>query len=287
MYTCHYRYNVIRYNVKTVITRDVHSIVRRLRTNPPSKNQPAFFFSFCFLPPRLVFLQMNRKRMSLTGVLLQHSNWIRNCDLGVAGELQRRRTGWAGSGSGHRYRDRDRQRVWTWCTRHSGSRRRSDVMECTCRDWSGDYRKEKRSFRLLGRSSVEALGLRFWRLTPFDAQHRDAVNLGFLTRVTPWASVEDDLEFAEHDKYSFQAGQANVCQDWSHLLELNLETERHNDEIWKGLGNVTVFCVQRHCVPARTHAVLWAHDSVDLPVCNLEPGPSALETVAWWPKRIG
>ena len=110
-------------------TRGVHSIVRRLRTNPPRKiNLRFFFFSFCFLPPRLLFIQMNRKRMSLTGVLLQHSNW--NCELEVAGELQRRRTGWAGSGSGHRYRDRDRQRVWTWCTRRSGSRRRSDVVQC-------------------------------------------------------------------------------------------------------------------------------------------------------------
>ena len=95
---------------------------------PREKSICVFFFSFCFLPPRLVFLQMNRKRISLTGVLFQHSNW--NCDLEVTGELQRRRTGWAGSGSGHRYRDRDRQRVWTWCTRHSGSRRRSDVVQC-------------------------------------------------------------------------------------------------------------------------------------------------------------
>ena len=96
--------------------------------------------------------------MSLTGVILQHSNC--NCDLEVAGdlELQRRRTGWAGLGSGHRYRDRDRHRVWTRCTRHSASRRRSDVV--LCRDQSGDYRKEKSSFRVLGRSSVEALGLR-------------------------------------------------------------------------------------------------------------------------------
>ena len=86
------------------INRGVHSIVRRLRTNPPRKINLRFFFSFCFLPPRLVFLQMNRKRMSLTGVLLQHSNW--NCDLEVAGELQRRWTGWAGSGSGSISRSR-------------------------------------------------------------------------------------------------------------------------------------------------------------------------------------
>ena len=123
---------------------------------------------------------------------------------------------------------------------------------------------------MLGRSSIEALGLRFWRLTPFDVQHRDAVNLGLRTRVTPWTSVEDDLEFAEHDNYSFQAGQAKVSEDWGHLLELNLRNLwRHNDETWKGLGNVTVFCVQRHCVLARMHAVSrWAHDSVDLPVCH-------------------
>ena len=48
----------------------------KVANEPPEKNQPAFFvFSICFLPPRLLFLQMNRKRMSLTGVLLQHSNW--------------------------------------------------------------------------------------------------------------------------------------------------------------------------------------------------------------------
>ena len=56
------------------VSRGVHSIVRRLRTNPPRKINLRFFFSFCFLPPRLVFLQTNRKRMSLTGFLLQHSN---------------------------------------------------------------------------------------------------------------------------------------------------------------------------------------------------------------------
>ena len=122
---------------------------------------------------------------------------------------------------------------------------------------------------MLGRSSAEALGIRFWRLTPFDVQHRDAVNLGLRTRVTPWASVEsvDALEFAEHDKYSFQTRQAKVSEDWSHLLELNLRNVM-TMRLGKGLGNVTVFCVQRHCVLARTHTVLWAHDSVDLPVCH-------------------
>ena len=118
------------------------------------------------------------------------------------------------------------------------------------------------------RSSVEALGLRFWRLILFDVQHHDTVNLGIRTRVTPWASVEDDLEFAEHDKYSFQAGQAKVSEDWSHLLELNLRNVitmrlRRDWATWLcSVFNVTVFS------HARTHAVLWAHDSVDLPVCH-------------------
>ena len=31
--------------------------------------------------------------------------------------------------------------------------------------------------------------------------------------------------------------------------------ERHSDGTWKGLGYVTVFCVQRHCVLARTHTL--------------------------------
>ena len=86
--------------------------------------------------------------------------------------------------------------------------------------------------------------------------------------VTPWASVEDDLEFADHDKYSFQAGQAKVSEDWSHLLELKIR-----NVITMRLGrdwatSLCSDCVQRHCVLARTHAVLWAHDSVDLPVCH-------------------
>ena len=83
--------------------------------------------------------------------------------------------------------------------------------------------------------------------------------------MTPWASVEYDLEFfAEHDKYSFQAGQARVSEDWSHLLELNLRnviTMRLGRD-WAtslcSVFNVTVF----------SHAVLWAHDSVDLPLCH-------------------
>ena len=116
---------------------------------------------------------------------------------------------------------------------------------------------------MLGRSSVEAVGLRFWRLTPFDVQHRDAVNLGLRTRVimTPWASVEDDLEFAEHDKYSFQAGQAKVSEDWSHLLELNL----HNVKTMKlgrdwatslcSVFNVTVFSHARTLSCGRT--MVW------------------------------
>ena len=39
------------------------------------------------------------------------------------------------------------------------------------------------------------------------------VNLGLWSRVTPWASVEDDLEFAKPGKYSSaQAGQAKVSE---------------------------------------------------------------------------
>ena len=42
--------------------------------------------------------------------------------------------------------------------------------------------------------------------------------------MTPWACVDDDLEFAKPGKYSSQAGQAKVSEgreDWI-LLELNL-----------------------------------------------------------------
>ena len=83
--------------------------------------------------------------------------------------------------------------------------------------------------------------------------------------MTPWASVEDDLEFAEHDKYSFQAGQAKVSEDWSPLLELNLRnviTMRLGRDWATSLCSVFKVTVFSH---ART-AVLWAHDSVDLPV---------------------
>ena len=40
-----------------------------------------------------------------------------------------------------------------------------------------------------------------------DGQY-NAVNLGLWSRVTPWASIEDDLEFAKPGKYSSQDGQA-------------------------------------------------------------------------------
>ena len=84
--------------------------------------------------------------------------------------------------------------------------------------------------------------------------------------MTPWASVEDDLEFGEHDNYSFQAGQAKVSEDWSHLLELNL---RNVIIITMRLGRdwATTLCSVFN-VTVFSHAVLWAHDSVDLPVCN-------------------
>ena len=46
-----------------------------------------------------------------------------------------------------------------------------------------------------------------------DGQY-NAVNLGLWSRVTPWASVEDDLEFAKPGEYSSrsQAGQAKVSE---------------------------------------------------------------------------
>ena len=38
----------------------------KVANEPPARNQPPFSFFFCFLPPRLCFSQMNRKRVSLT-----------------------------------------------------------------------------------------------------------------------------------------------------------------------------------------------------------------------------
>ena len=54
--------------------RGVHRV---LRTNPPREINLrffSFFLFFSFLSPRLGFSQMNRKRMSLTDVLLRNSN---------------------------------------------------------------------------------------------------------------------------------------------------------------------------------------------------------------------
>ena len=58
----------------------------------------------------------------------------------------------------------------------------------------------------------------------FKKFEKFALNFGLRTRVTPCASVEDDLELAEPGKYSSQAGQAKVSEgreDWSLLLELH------------------------------------------------------------------
>ena len=104
---------------------------------------------------------------------------------------------------------------------------------------------------MLGRSSVEAMGLRFWR--PFDVQHRDAVNLSLRP---------------QSDALGKRWGRLGICRARQILVSgqtckslwgfesssWTQPPERHNDETWKGLGNVTVFCVQRHCVLARTHA---------------------------------
>ena len=112
---------------------------------------------------------------------------------------------------------------------------------------------------MFGWSSVEALPLRFWRLTPFDVQHRDRrCRSRFTDQSDALGKRRGRLEFEEHDKYSFQAGQAKVSEDWSHLLELNL---RNVITMRLGRDWATSLC-------SRTHAVLWAHDSVDLPVCH-------------------
>ena len=47
-----------------------------------------------------------------------------------------------------------------------------------------------------------------------------------------------------------------VARTGSTVSSLTQPPERHNDETWKGLGNVTVFCVQCHCVLARTTGTL-------------------------------
>ena len=115
---------------------------------------------------------------------------------------------------------------------------------------------------MLGWSSVEALGLRFWRLTPFDVQHRDRrcrsrlsygpeSRLGQASRTTWNLKSTTNTRFRPDKQKSLRIG----------VIFLN--STSGTSERWdlEGTG-------QRHYVLARTHAVLWAHDSVDLPVCH-------------------
>ena len=166
----------------------------KVANEPPSKNQPAFFSFFLF----------GFSHRGLFSHKWIESKWVwqaffceTRTEIAIVkserGELQGRRTGWTGSGSSIAIA---KGQVWTWCTRHCAV----CVVEAMWRSVAIraqlSKRKEKSSVRVLGRSSVEALGLRFWRLTPFDGQY-NAVNLRLRTGVTPWASaVEDDLEFA-------------------------------------------------------------------------------------------
>ena len=138
--------------------RGVHSIARRLRTNPPPppprkidllffslfafshrglfsykwiqsrEKSTCVFFLFLLSPTEACFLTNETKanefdRRSFATLKLKWRSWSCRRTATAADGL-------GGSGSGHRYCDRDRQRVWTWFTRHSGSRRRSDVVQC-------------------------------------------------------------------------------------------------------------------------------------------------------------
>ena len=87
--------------------------------------------------------------------------------------------------------------------------------------------------------------------------------------MTPWASVEDDLEFAEPGKYSSQSqtGQAKIFkgrEDWSLLLELNLwnvlmmRPRRDNRR-----GNVLCSCMHTR----RLMSTRWCR-SATVPACH-------------------
>ena len=82
--------------------------------------------------------------------------------------------------------------------------------------------------------------------------------------MTPWASVDDDLEFAEPSKHSSQAGQAKVSEgreEWS-LLLLNLR-KVITMRLGRDNRRENVLC-------SRTHArgLVSTHNGVDLPVCH-------------------
>ena len=156
----------------------------------PAKNRPAFFF-FALSHRGLFF----RKWIE--------SEWVWQaffCDTRTEiAIVQLQETcnggGRVGRGSGHQSRSPK-----TRCERGA----QGIAVGVVKAMWCSLARLSKRKEQISSAWAVVCgsfIGLRFWRLTPFDGQY-NAVKLGWRTRVTTWASVDDNLEFAEPGKYS-------------------------------------------------------------------------------------
>ena len=231
--------------------RGVHSIVRRLRTNPPREINLRFFLFF-FSHRGLVshkwiesewvwqafFCETRTQKIAFVK--------LENCGGG---------RGRVGRGPGKPSRSRSPE---ARCERGAQSIA-VRVIEAMWR-LKPDYQKEKNMkdraiFWELGWSSVEALGLRFWRLTPFDGQY-NAVNLSLRTRVTPWHRRRLGICRTRQILVSCRTSLWKVAEgrkDRSLLLELNLwnvMTMRPGRD--NHLGNVLCSCTHaRHLVGAR------------------------------------
>ena len=197
----------------------------KVANEPPSKNQPAFFFLFLLSPTTFSYKWIESEwvwqaffcnTQTVIAILKLQENF-ENCNGG----------GRVGRGPG-RVID-IANAIAKGCERDAQSIavRVVEAMWCSVAIRAATI--EKSSFRVLGRSSVEALGLRFWRLTSFDVQHRDR---RCRSRFTD-----------QRDALGKRRGRLGICrarqrlvssrpskslwglefsEDWSHLLELNL-----------------------------------------------------------------
>ena len=217
--------------------RGVHSIVRRLRTNPPRKINMRFFFLFLLPPTTFSYKWIESEWVwqaffCNTRTVIAILKLQENCNGG----------GRVGRGPGRVIDiaiaiaegcERDAQGIAV------------RVVEAM---WSSVAIRaatiEKSSFRVLGRSSVEALGLRFWRLAPLDVQHRDR---RCRSRFTD-----------QSDALGKRRGRLGICRARQILVSgrtskslWGLEStswtqppERHNDETWRDWA--TSLCSRTH-----------------------------------------
>ena len=125
--------------------------------------------------------------------------------------MQGRRTSWAGSRSSI-----GRQRLGMNAV-HKAQRAVQRFVEAMCRSVAIRARLSKRKGKEQFSSAWAVVCISFWPsfLKSYTADGQfNAINLGLWSRVTPWVSVEDDLECAKPGKYSSrsQAGQAKVSE---------------------------------------------------------------------------